>query len=166
MRELPDADDSAQNEHAVNDSLKNAAIVFFRSNEQSVSRFPNWFEGFVCFHKVALSLCNARASHGNKVIKLCFPVSCVQGTVLRRAEDIPASGSANSVFGTARATSLRSSRFSSISSRAWLRRRLPASRLCASCLFLRPPAHRQRPAHPPIRGTQPWPHHSCARRGG
>jgi hypothetical protein len=53
VRGLPDADDRAQNEHAVNDRLEKTAIVFFRPDEQSVSRFPNWFEGLVCFHKVA-----------------------------------------------------------------------------------------------------------------
>src|SRR5213075_570050 len=73
VRQLPDADDRAQDEHAVNEGLKNTAIVFFRPDEQSVGRFPNWFKGFVVFHKVALSLCNARATHRNKVLRRCLP---------------------------------------------------------------------------------------------
>ena len=55
MGKLPDADDGARDEEAVNEGLKKTAFFFFRTNEQSVSRFPSWVEGFVCFHKVALS---------------------------------------------------------------------------------------------------------------
>ena len=55
MRKLPDADDGAHDEQTIDERLKKAAFFFFRPNEQSVSRFPSWAEGFVCFHRVALS---------------------------------------------------------------------------------------------------------------
>ena len=51
---LPDANDGAQDEQAINEGLKKTAFFFFRPNQQSVSRFPSLIEGLVCFHKVAL----------------------------------------------------------------------------------------------------------------
>jgi hypothetical protein len=53
MRELPDADDGAQDEQAVDDGLKETAFFFFRPDEHCVSRFSSLIEGLVCFHKVA-----------------------------------------------------------------------------------------------------------------
>ena len=44
MRELPDANDRAQNEQAVNDHFKKTAFFFFRLDEQSVSRSPPLIE--------------------------------------------------------------------------------------------------------------------------
>jgi hypothetical protein len=55
MRELPNADDRAQDEQAVDESLEKTAFLFFRLHEHRVGRFPNWLEGVVCFHKIALS---------------------------------------------------------------------------------------------------------------
>jgi hypothetical protein len=70
---LPDADDGAHDEQTIDEGLKKTAFFFFRPNEQSVSRFPNWIEGFVCFHRVALSNAMPMPPAERK-----FQISCVQ----------------------------------------------------------------------------------------
>jgi len=52
MRELPDADDGAQNEEAVDESFKKTALFFLRADEHGVGRSANWIG--VWFHKDSL----------------------------------------------------------------------------------------------------------------
>jgi hypothetical protein len=69
MDELPDRRDSTQDENTVCDHLKQTALFFFRSREQSVSRFVDFVVCLACIHKNSLvavfPYCNARARKKN-----------------------------------------------------------------------------------------------------
>lgn len=62
---LPDRKQRAENDGKIDGALKNAALLFFRANDQSVSRFESFGGMSFGFHRVGLfddrPYCNARA---------------------------------------------------------------------------------------------------------
>jgi hypothetical protein len=51
VRELQNCDQRAQNDQAVNDRLKERALLVFRTHEQSVGRFFDVVIWLFCFHR-------------------------------------------------------------------------------------------------------------------